>query len=188
MKIEKRYLCIGEKKIDTYLTVYFQGNKEEVSIENNSMYIWCKDENTNEYWLELKVSDKDIFKNYLKNQEYLLNVIQKSTIKLYKRYYKNYRNFEYIQDIKYENLKNMDFILPNEKAILGYDFYSIFQKEVQGLYQSKYTPIDKKEIEMLNKEKMDISINSLPKNSYCSYLDISNYNRTEKFTQYERVA
>ena len=40
MKIEKSYLNVDNKKLDTSILVYFDGNKEEVSVENRTIFLY----------------------------------------------------------------------------------------------------------------------------------------------------
>ena len=68
MKIEKSYLNVDNKKLDTSILVYFDGNKEEVSVENRTIFIYLKEELDYEYWIKISSINKDLFKNYLLHQ------------------------------------------------------------------------------------------------------------------------
>lgn len=137
MKIEKTYLEVDSKKINTYLTVYFEGNKEEISMDSRDIYLCCGEEDTFEYWIKINKVEKDIFLKYLTNKEKLLNVIKSAGITLYKRYYEFYSKLVFIKDLEFDYLyKNERLVLPNEFAVLGYDFYSLYRMEESNLYET----------------------------------------------------
>mgnify|MGYP003434434068 FL=1 len=76
MKIEKSYLNVDNKKLDTSILVYFDGNKEEVSVENRTIFLYLDEKEDCEYWIKISNINKDLFKNYLKNQEKILELIK----------------------------------------------------------------------------------------------------------------
>lgn len=126
MKIEKTYLNVDNKILDTNITVFFEGNKEEVSVESRTIFLYINEEENYESWIKISNIDKDLFKKYLKNQEKILELIKKSKISLYKRKYSTYFDMEFIKKLDFTNL-DKDIKLPNQEAILGYDFYSLYE-------------------------------------------------------------
>ena len=127
MKIEKSYLNVDNKKLDTNILVYFDGNKEEVILEDNRVLIWCQEEDSYEKWLSLDVMDSMLLKKYLSNELTLLNLIKNSNLSLYKRYYEKYNELVLDSKINLDDAIKMNLILPNDKAVLGYDFYSLYK-------------------------------------------------------------
>ena len=127
MKIEKSYLNVDNKKLDTNILVYFDGNKEEVILEDNRVLIWCQEEDSYEKWLSLDVMDSMLLKKYLSNELTLLNLIENSNLSLYKRYYEKYDELVLDSKINLDDAIKMNLILPNDKAVLGYDFYSLYK-------------------------------------------------------------
>ncbi len=127
MKIEKSYLNVDNKKLDTNILVYFDGNKEEVILEDNRVLIWCQEEDSYEKWLSLDVMNSMLLKKYLSNELTLLNLIENSNLSLYKRYYEKYDELVLDSKINLDDAIKMNLILPNDKAVLGYDFYSLYK-------------------------------------------------------------
>ncbi len=127
MKIEKSYLNVDNKKLDTNILVYFDGNKEEVILEDNRVLIWCQEEDSYEKWLSLDVMDSMLLKKYLSNELTLLNLIENLNLSLYKRYYEKYDELVLDSKINLDVAIKMNLILPNDKAVLGYDFYSLYK-------------------------------------------------------------
>lgn len=99
MKIEKSYLNVDNKKLDTSILVYFDGNKEEVSVENRTIFLYLDEKEDCEYWIKISNINKDLFKNYLKNQEKILELIKNSKISLYKRKYSTYLDMEFVKSL-----------------------------------------------------------------------------------------
>ena len=146
MKIEKAYLNVDNKKLDTSILVYFDGNKEEVSVENRTIFLYLDEKEDCEYWIKISNINKDLFKNYLKNQEKILELIKNSKISLYKRKYSTYLDMEFVKKLDLANL-DKDIVLPNQEAVLGYDFYSLYKNNrrledmiivEENLYYKKY--------------------------------------------------
>lgn len=189
MKINKTYIEIENKKLETYLTLYFQGDKEYISMSNNTIYIWCKEESQYEYWLELKTNDNVLFRKYLENKESLLNVIKSSELTVFKRYYEKYDNFVDKMNVKYSDIDNRGYVLPDKEATLGYDFYSIYESDTFNSLEAK--KVNKYNVSRLVSEQKKQKCNMPIVPIYSTYSSAYPYQTKthyDKFSNYERVA
>jgi hypothetical protein len=123
--IQENFLIYKKHKIETFITLYFEGIKEETSLKNYSIYLWIQEDNGFDFWLKITPQQRKLFYNYLKNKEKLLKLIKNSKLTLFKRHFEKYEELEYLKVISYQELENMNFFLPNEKATLGYDFFNL---------------------------------------------------------------
>ncbi|GGD44946.1 hypothetical protein GCM10012288_19090 [Malaciobacter pacificus] len=188
MKIEKTYLEIDHKKINTYLTVYFEGNKEEISLENKTIYLCCGEEDTFEYWIKIHNIDEDMFLKYISNEEKLYNVIKNSEILLYKRFYESYHLLIFSEDLRFDELyKKEELILPNEFATLGYNFYNLYRKQEAELYDIFKTVINQEYNQTIISKKREMSgtINVNKTINYNSFNSVTLYSSNFDF---KRVA
>lgn len=115
-------IIIDNKLKNSFITCSFNGNKEEIILNENQVLLWCQEYDEYEEWLRLDIRNNHFLKKYLSNEETLLNLIKESDLYLYKRYYSEYNKFVFDTHLSFEDAQERKLVLPNEKANLGYNF------------------------------------------------------------------
>lgn len=108
-----------QKLLNTYVSIYYEGNKQEVDISNKIICHWIDEFEDYELWVSL--CNSPLFEKYLQNKAGLLELIKSSKIKLFKRTYDNYNEILFIKELDYEMLN--DYVVFTKDSTLGYDFY-----------------------------------------------------------------
>lgn len=125
--MKKNLITINNEKFETIISNFYQGNKEEISIKKQIIFLWLTETSFFEYWLKIEVDNKDEFELYLKNNFNLLNLIKKSKLLLLKRNYKEYDIFEEVKEYDTFDKINKSFLLPTKEATIGYDLLTKLQ-------------------------------------------------------------
>lgn len=170
--LNNRIKIDGEFK-ESYVTVFFAGNKEEIILKDKKVLLWCQEYDTYEEWLKLDVKDSLILKKYLSNEEVLLNLIKKSDLYLYKRYYSDYNELVFNTELSFDDAKTMEIVLPNEKATLGYNFLDKYNNKIY-YFNNIHTYHDI----LNNDDGVFMNIENNTKADFSKYFQESNYENT----------
>jgi hypothetical protein len=110
--------------VPVYVLTYCDGIKEEVDISNHTIFLWYDEHDNFETWLKIRAHSPDIIKAYLSNKLGIMDVIESSSVALYKRSFDNYKELH-----KYKKLDNLEEIEFPENELLGQDFISLLNAE-----------------------------------------------------------
>ena len=105
---------------------YYDGSKLEVDVENKKLLLWYDETDDYELWYYIE-SEEELMIEYLSNKVTILDVIQKSKVKLGKRYFEDYYDLVEVKALNNNSLKSYE--LPTNESYLGFNFYKPKYKE-----------------------------------------------------------
>jgi len=112
-------IIINSMLVSVYVLTYYDGVKEEVDIQNNTLFLWYDEFDDFEIWLKIKSNTPTTLIDYLRNKTGIMDVINSSSVELCKRSFDDYKRF-----LRYEDLDLEEIELP-ENDCLGQDFMTI---------------------------------------------------------------
>ena len=107
-------------EMDAIILDEYDGVKEEVSLQNNLLFLWHNYKKNYEEWFVIRPKKQEILISYLSNKIGILTLMENSEIFLAKRYYDQYNHFEITEEI---DINNTDKQLPLEDVKIGKDLY-----------------------------------------------------------------
>lgn len=124
-KIDIENVEVENENISFYIMIEYDGVKEEVSIERNTLLLCSEYKDEYENWLII-VPKEDFLTKYLKGEIGILTLIDNSTISIGKRYYENFSKITDIHKINDSIKNNIKF--PRRDAKLRENFLELIQK------------------------------------------------------------
>lgn len=118
--IQTETIIINSMLVPVYVLTYYDGIKEEVDLENHTIFLWYDERENLELWLRIKPHSPKTLSAYLSNKIGIMDLINSSDINLYRRSFDNYKEFYRCKDL--DNLEGIEF---PENVRLGQDFISI---------------------------------------------------------------
>lgn len=106
---------------EVFILSYYDGIKEEVDIQNRTVFLWYdySEEIQGEYWLKIEANSEQILLDYLSNSIGIKDLINNSKLILCTRVYERY------SELNHKNkLETFDNINLPENEYLGYNFLS----------------------------------------------------------------
>lgn len=70
---DKNIINIDNNNIETTISVYYEGSKEEIDFKRKNIYLFCGEYDNGEYWIKITDINNASFEKYLNNEEFLLN-------------------------------------------------------------------------------------------------------------------
>lgn len=114
-------IIINSTQVSIHILSFYDGTKEAVDIENNTIFLWYDTREDCELWLIIKPHSSNTLLSYLRNEIGIMDMIKSSSINLYKRLFKNnYDEFEVFDG--YEEIEYP------ENVTLGMDFLKIIEE------------------------------------------------------------
>lgn len=121
--IQTDTIIVNSTLVTLYVLTFYDGIKEEVDIKNNTIYLWHDEQENFETWLKIKSSSPERISAYLSNKIGIMDVINCSSVEMYKRSYDNYKELQ-----KYLDSGDLDEIEFPENEKLGQDFLSVIHE------------------------------------------------------------
>ena len=128
MTLEK--IFIENKKYILYQLTFYDGIKEAVDIKNETIFLWIDEKDKFEIWLKIQSKSYGVLLSYLKNSIGICDLMEKSCITMYYRFFDKYNEFVKYKEIKYSSFfKEYDLkeYLPSNLK-LGFNFIDKLEK------------------------------------------------------------
>jgi len=116
--ISSELIIVNSIITEAYILSYYDGIKEEVDIQNRTVFLWYdySEEIQGEYWLKIKANSEQILLDYLSNRIGIRDLINDSKLTLCTRMYERY------SELNHKNrLEAFDNINLPENEYLGYN-------------------------------------------------------------------